>query len=130
MRETIEPWDRRDNPEQSYSQRQTADKVRKAIQQMSPKYRKVFELRQISDLSLSEIAKSLSISVPAVKSRLYRARKQLRDYGNLAGGTGNRITSGTIRNHERRSTSLKTHRSGCVEFKGLNLAGSFPSKAV
>jgi RNA polymerase sigma-70 factor (ECF subfamily) len=78
--ESIEPRDHRDNPEQSYSRRQTADRLRKAIQRMSPKYREVVELHQISDLSLNEIARSLSISVPAVKSRLCRARRQLREY--------------------------------------------------
>lgn len=76
----IEPRDHRDNPEQSYSRRQTADRLRKAIQRMAPKYRQVIELRQISDLSVNEIAQSLSISVNAVKSRLCRARIQLRKY--------------------------------------------------
>jgi RNA polymerase sigma-70 factor (ECF subfamily) len=78
--ESIEPRDHRDNPEQSYLRRQTVDRLRKAIQRMSPKYRQVVELHQISDLSLNEIARSLSISVPAVKSRLCRARRQLREY--------------------------------------------------
>jgi RNA polymerase sigma-70 factor (ECF subfamily) len=78
--ESIEPRDHRDNPEQTYARRQTEDRLTKAIQRMSPKYRKVVELHQINDLSLNEIASSLSISVGAVKSRLLRARRQLRQY--------------------------------------------------
>jgi|HubBroStandDraft_5_1064220.scaffolds.fasta_scaffold27090_4 RNA polymerase sigma-70 factor (ECF subfamily) len=80
MSEMNEPRDHRDNPEQTYSRRQTEDRLRRAIQRMSPKYRTVVELHQINDLSLNEIASSLCISVGAVKSRLLRARKQLRQY--------------------------------------------------
>jgi RNA polymerase sigma-70 factor, ECF subfamily len=80
MSESIEPRDHRDNPEQTYARRQTEDRLKKAIQRMSPKYRTVVELHQINDLSLNEIASSLCISVGAVKSRLLRARRQLRQY--------------------------------------------------
>ncbi|MGA2537765.1 MAG: sigma-70 family RNA polymerase sigma factor [Terracidiphilus sp.] len=80
LSEMNEPRDHRDNPEQTYSRCQTEERLRRAIQRMSPSYRKVVELHQINDLSLSEIANSLSISVGAVKSRLLRARRQLRQY--------------------------------------------------
>ena len=78
--ETFELPDHRDDPEQHYAKCQTGDKLREAIQRMPPKYREVVELRQISDLSVKEIARSLRISVTAVKSRLFRARNQLRRY--------------------------------------------------
>lgn len=76
--EPFEPRDRRENPEQCCARRQSEERMREAIQRMQPKYRKVVEMRQFGDLSLNEIAQSLSISVPAVKSRLLRARKELR----------------------------------------------------
>jgi RNA polymerase sigma-70 factor (ECF subfamily) len=70
--------DQRDNPEQCYAQRQTEERLRKAIRRMRPKYRQILELRQDGDLSLNEISHSLSISMPAVKSRSLRARNELR----------------------------------------------------
>ena len=44
-----------------------------------PIFRAVFVLRDIDELSTEETADALSISIPAVKSRLLRARLQLRD---------------------------------------------------
>jgi len=76
--EIVEPRDHRESPEQRYALRQTEERLKSAIQRMRPKNRKVVELYQIGDMSLKEIAQSLSISVPAVKSRLVRARKELR----------------------------------------------------
>jgi len=42
-------------------------------------YRSVFVLRDVEDLSTEETAEALDLSVPAVKSRLLRARLQLRE---------------------------------------------------
>jgi RNA polymerase sigma-70 factor (ECF subfamily) len=41
--------------------------------------RVVFVLRDIEGLSNAEVSEVLKLSVPAVKSRLHRARLQLRD---------------------------------------------------
>jgi len=49
-----------------------------AIQKLSPDYRIVFLLRDIEGLSTEETAETTNISVPAVKSRLHRARAFLR----------------------------------------------------
>jgi len=76
--EVLEPRDHRDNPEQCYAQRQSEDRVRSALKRMHPKYREVVELRGMGDLPMSEIAECLCISQAAVKSRLLRARKELR----------------------------------------------------
>jgi RNA polymerase sigma-70 factor, ECF subfamily len=76
--EAIDLPDRRDNPEQCYIRRQTEDRLREAIQQMQPEYRQVIELRGTGNLPMNEIARKLCISVPAAKSRLLRARKELR----------------------------------------------------
>ncbi|MFH0990069.1 MAG: sigma-70 family RNA polymerase sigma factor [bacterium] len=50
-----------------------------AIRQLPPDYRVVFILRDIEGQSAEETAKILKLSVPAVKSRLRRARVFLRD---------------------------------------------------
>jgi RNA polymerase sigma-70 factor (ECF subfamily) len=50
-----------------------------AVQSLEPPYRSVFTLRDIDELSTEETAEALGLSVPAVKSRLLRARLQLRE---------------------------------------------------
>jgi len=51
----------------------------KAVNGLAPPYRTVFVLRDVEGLSTEETAQALELSVPAVKSRLLRARLQLRD---------------------------------------------------
>lgn len=50
----------------------------KAIKKLSPDYRIIFLLRDVEGLSTEETAEAANISVPAVKSRLHRARAFLR----------------------------------------------------
>lgn len=50
----------------------------RAIQNLSPDYRLVFLLRDVEGLSTEETAQVTELSVPAVKSRLHRARAFLR----------------------------------------------------
>lgn len=69
----------RPNPEQNYSQAQLAEILRKTIAGLPPGFRTVFTLRDIENLSTEETAAALRLSVPAVKSRLLRARLQLRE---------------------------------------------------
>jgi RNA polymerase sigma-70 factor (ECF subfamily) len=78
--ETFELRDRRNNPEQCYAQCQTKERLRTAIQRMRPKYREILELQQAGGLSMNEISHCLNISMPAVKSRLLRARRELRQH--------------------------------------------------
>ncbi len=49
-----------------------------AIVKLSPEYRMIFLLRDVEGLSTEETAKTTNLSVPAVKSRLHRARAFLR----------------------------------------------------
>jgi RNA polymerase sigma-70 factor (ECF subfamily) len=49
------------------------------IDELEPEYRTVFVLRDIEELSTEETADAVGISVPAVKSRLLRARLKLRE---------------------------------------------------
>ncbi|HUK26062.1 MAG TPA: sigma-70 family RNA polymerase sigma factor [Terriglobales bacterium] len=67
------------NPEQQYSQAELRDILTRTIQGLPPSFRTVFVLRDVEGLSTEETAEALELSVPAVKSRLLRARLQLRE---------------------------------------------------
>jgi RNA polymerase sigma-70 factor (ECF subfamily) len=67
------------NPEQQYTQSELREILSKTIQGLPPGFRTVFVLRDVEGLSTEETAAALELSVPAVKSRLLRARLQLRE---------------------------------------------------
>jgi RNA polymerase sigma-70 factor (ECF subfamily) len=73
----IAVWD--ENPEQKYSREELGAILDEAVQSLRPAFRTVFVLRDIEELSTEETAEALGISIPAVKSRLLRARLQLRE---------------------------------------------------
>lgn len=73
----IAVWD--DNPEAKYSQAELREILDKAIQSLKPIFRTVFILRDVEELSTEETAEMLGLSIAAVKSRLLRARLQLRE---------------------------------------------------
>ena len=70
-------WD--DTPEQRYSQEELKGILDQAVEGLEPIYKVVFQLRDVDELSTEETAEALGISIPAVKSRLLRARLQLRE---------------------------------------------------
>jgi RNA polymerase sigma-70 factor, ECF subfamily len=67
------------NPEQQYNQAELKEILGKTIQGLPPSFRTVFVLRDVEGLSTEETAEALNLSIPAVKSRLLRARLQLRE---------------------------------------------------
>jgi RNA polymerase sigma-70 factor, ECF subfamily len=67
------------NPEQNFTQSELSEILKKTIAGLAPGFRTVFTLRDIENLSTEETAEALGLSVPAVKSRLLRARLQLRE---------------------------------------------------
>ena len=73
----IAAWD--PSPEERYSKEELNSILESAVQSLAPAYRTVFILRDVEELSTEETAEALDLSVPAVKSRLLRARLQLRD---------------------------------------------------
>ena len=77
MTREIAVWE--ENPEETYSREELATILDSAIQSLKPAYRTVFILRDIEDLSIEETAEALNLSISAVKSRLLRARLQLRE---------------------------------------------------
>lgn len=73
----IAVWD--EDPEQKYSQEELREILNQAIGSLKEDFRTVFLLRDVEELSTEETAEALKISIPAVKSRLLRARLQLRE---------------------------------------------------
>jgi RNA polymerase sigma-70 factor (ECF subfamily) len=67
------------DPEQNYSRTELGEILRKTIQGLPQGFRIVFVLRDVEGLSTEETAETLNLSIPAVKSRLLRARLQLRE---------------------------------------------------
>lgn len=53
--------------------------LRRALRQLSPEYREALVMQVIGGFSCDEIARSLGISRSAVMTRLFRARKSLRE---------------------------------------------------
>ena len=68
-----------EDPEERFSREELGELLDSAVKGLEPPYRSVFVLRDIEDLSTEETADALGLSIPAVKSRLLRARLQLRE---------------------------------------------------
>jgi RNA polymerase sigma-70 factor (ECF subfamily) len=68
-----------EDPERQFSREELGEILDGAIESLEPIYRSVFVLRDVEDLSTEDTAEALGLSVPAVKSRLLRARLQLRE---------------------------------------------------
>ncbi len=73
----VEDW--RPNPEQQLARQELHRLLSESIASLALPYRVVFQLRDVDGLSTEETADVLHLTVPAVKSRLLRARLQLRD---------------------------------------------------
>ncbi len=65
-------------PAEELLNRELADHIQNSLLDLPEKYRIVFVLRDVEGFSAEEAARTLKISVPAVKSRLHRARLFLR----------------------------------------------------
>jgi RNA polymerase sigma-70 factor (ECF subfamily) len=74
---TIRPWTIR--PDQAVLEAEQHALIENAIAQLPDIYRDVFVLADVEMLPNAEIADALETSVPAVKSRLHRARMMMRD---------------------------------------------------
>ncbi len=67
------------SPDQNVLQAELEASVNKAIRELPEKQRMAVVLRRYEEMPYEEIGSILSISVPAVKSLLFRARAQLKD---------------------------------------------------
>lgn len=71
--------DWREIPSESLQRSELRRALQKAIQSLAPKYREVFIMRDVQNLSIADTAQALEISEASVKTRLLRARLQMRD---------------------------------------------------
>ncbi len=67
-----------DGPRQQASRRELREAVRRAISDLSPRYREILTLRELQGLTYNEVATVLRISIGTVESRLHRARAKLK----------------------------------------------------
>lgn len=77
--ESISPKKEQTPPVSEFQEDERNEVVRKALQLLKPEHREVLVLREYDNFGYNEIAEALGISVAAVKSRIFRARSELRD---------------------------------------------------
>lgn len=76
--ETKDPrLDRNPDPETRVMQRETTDRVQRAVESLPVDFREVIVLREFEDLSYKEIAGVVGVPIGTVMSRLARARDRL-----------------------------------------------------
>ncbi len=76
---TLELKDDSPSPEDQLGDREVAEVLEHEINRIPPLLRKVFLLRDVEEVEMPEVAERLGISVAAAKSRLLRARLELRE---------------------------------------------------
>lgn len=75
---SLEIPDSNANPETRCSQREEERILSKAVRNLRPALRTAIALSELHELSRSETARRLGLSVPAVKARIFRGKRQLR----------------------------------------------------
>jgi RNA polymerase sigma-70 factor (ECF subfamily) len=71
--------DWREIPSEALAQKELRDALAKALDSLTEKYRTILILRDVQQLTIAETAQILGISEANVKTRLCRARLQMRD---------------------------------------------------
>ena len=93
-----------DTPQQAVEEDEVRHALQQALDSLTPEHREIFLLRQMRQLSYEEIGRLLDLEPGTVKSRLSRAKKQLRQIltqkGNLF------APSSVIRNGEEEEYDL------------------------
>jgi RNA polymerase sigma-70 factor (ECF subfamily) len=77
--QTLELPDSRQSPERTLGQEEVGEVLKKEIARIPPLLRNVFVLRDVQEKPMQDVADELGISVAAAKSRLLRARVELRN---------------------------------------------------
>jgi len=75
---------REDNPEERFARREMRKFMADAITQLAPDLRQVCLLRDVLQYSTQEVAERLGISAMAVRLRLFRAHRKLREELSMA----------------------------------------------
>lgn len=76
--QTIELPDESNSPEQDLAGRQVRDVLMQEVNRIPPILRDVFIMRDVQEIPTQDVAERLGISIAATKSRLLRARVELR----------------------------------------------------
>ena len=66
------------DPETRYSQREEVRILSKAVRSLRPGLRATIVLRELRELSTSETARRMGLSVATVKARIFRGKRELR----------------------------------------------------
>jgi RNA polymerase sigma-70 factor (ECF subfamily) len=82
----------REIPSEELQRKELREALKRAMAALAPKYREVLILRDVQHVSIAETAKILGITEASVKTRLLRARLQMRDA--LAPGIDGSWTTG------------------------------------
>jgi len=69
--------DWREIPSEAVERNEVRVLIQRAVEQLPDIYREVFLLRDVEELTISETAEALNVSIPSVKVRLHRARLML-----------------------------------------------------
>lgn len=67
------------DPEEKLVKDQRIEEMRKIIDQLKPKYKRLVELRYLKELSYDEIAAEMDIPLGTVKAQLFRARELMHE---------------------------------------------------
>ncbi|HMP01595.1 MAG TPA: sigma-70 family RNA polymerase sigma factor [Gemmatales bacterium] len=73
------PPDHRQGPDQTAMRRDTAEMLHRALGKLSPEHRLALILKDIEGMSYEEMAEVLAVPIGTVRSRLHRARLELKD---------------------------------------------------
>jgi RNA polymerase sigma-70 factor (ECF subfamily) len=93
------------DPEYELIQSQMAGVVQEEIRRIPKLFRNVVLLRDVERLSMSDVAQRLGITIPAAKSRLFRARTELRHrILQSCGSCGHYISRSRVQELPARST--------------------------
>ena len=71
--------DWREIPSEALERKEVREAVARALEKLPERHREIFLLRDVQHLDVAETAAALGISAPAVKTRLHRARLQMRE---------------------------------------------------
>ena len=75
--EELEIPDERYSPEKLFDKKELQQNLSSALEELPPEQKEILLLREVSGLSYEEIAQSLGLEPGTVKSRIFRARKNL-----------------------------------------------------
>lgn len=73
------PDDKQLNPQTKMIRNESKQLLEKAIDKLDTKYRSVYILKEVEDMSLKEIAEAMDITVSNVKVRLFRAKEMIKE---------------------------------------------------